>query len=182
MSGSDREVVPGGRKGRSLFWTFAGLFLLTVVVGTLGQFFFATSVLRPLEEREHRARAELVASTLADELAQAPQPVTQAALDSIANPHREQLGSRRAWVAYQTRDGAIVTIPPDRGELFAAALAGRKDPERRGGLEFLGRAKVIRGNEVLGEALIARPIRPQGGRGRGPFGWGPTLLFLPVAL
>ena len=61
-----------GPRGRSLFWTISGLFMLAIVLGTLVQILVAVAVLRPLEAREARTRAELAASGLAADLAAAP--------------------------------------------------------------------------------------------------------------
>ena len=59
--GADAAAVSAGskRRGRSLFWVIAGAFLSMALIGTLVQAFLALAVLRPLEARETRSRAEL---------------------------------------------------------------------------------------------------------------------------
>ncbi len=99
------------RRGRSLFWTVAGMFLLTLVLGTLAQALVTIAVLRPLEDRDTRARAELVASGIAADLAAAPEVPAGPELDSLLFRRRAEFGPRPPWVAWRARDGHVVTAP-----------------------------------------------------------------------
>lgn len=173
----------------SLFWTIAGLFLLTVVLGTILQWLVAGAVLRPLEVRDARARAEEVASAVAGEIED------MGALDPgeiavLLRRHRPDLGGRFAWIVYRGRDGLIVSDPPGRAPqadfLFRGGpgrdrdLPGGRQPGRRGRIPLVVRRSVVRGNEVLGEVTVLRPTPPPGLPG--PFGRRTPLLFLPIAL
>ncbi len=131
-------MTPGPR-GRSLFWTISGMFLLAVVLGTLVQVFVAVAVLRPLEAREARARAEVVASGLAADIATAAQPLRPTELDSLLAEHRSGLGNRPGLIAYRSPEGQVHTAPPERGRFLARALAEHGGPggtgREGGGLE-----------------------------------------------
>ncbi len=145
--------MKNGARGRSLFWTITGMFLLAVVLGTLVQVFVAVAVLRPLEARESRARAEVVASGLAAEIATAPRPLEPAELDSLLRQHRASLGNRPGLIAYRSADGRITTDPPDRARFLARMLAVASALEARPALPREGGPPP--------EALGARP--PEGG-------------------
>ncbi len=184
----------GARPGRSLFWTVAGLFLLALVLGTLAQALVTIAVLRPLEARDTRARAELEASSLASEIAATPRLPEGSELDTLLLRHRGEFGPRPPWVVWRARDGRIVTAPPGRERVLERLSPeggspgppsgspgrppGGREPENR--IEVLARRSVVRGSEVLGEVMILRPVRPPEGTGfllsRN------SLLFLPIAM
>jgi len=158
---------------KSLFWTIAAIFLLTAVVGTLLQALVVSAVLQPMEEREARARAELVASGLATAIASAPENPGGATLDSLLATHREPV--RPAWIVYRKRDGTVVTSPPGRlqGRAPADSVRGRR-------LEVLAKRTVARGSETLGEVQVVRRNWPRGAFGI--FEPGTSLLLFPVAI
>jgi signal transduction histidine kinase len=178
------------RRGRSLFWTITGLFLLTLVLGTLVQALVTLAVLRPLEERDARARAELVASGLAADIAAWPGPPAAPALDTLLAGHRLELGPRPPWIVWLPRDGDMITEPRGRERLVSRLLGGNaapdsapaepraREPQIR--LEVMARRSVVRGPEVLGEVLVLRPVRPN--RGPGFQLSRSSLLFLPIAM
>lgn len=176
--------------GRSLFWTIAGILLLTLIVGTLLQALVAVAVLEPLETRDARTRAELMASSIAGEIAARPGLPAAADLDTMLARHWAASGPHPPWIAYRGRDSLVVTAPPDRGRSMARALAGgaapeslARDPRRRGPrarLETIARHPVVRRDEVLGEVVVMRPVRPRGAlEFLGPR---TALLFLPIAM
>jgi signal transduction histidine kinase len=177
-------------RGRSLFWTISGLFLLAIAVGALVQILLAVAVLRPLEAREARTRAELAASGLAADIAAAPAPLTRDALHALLEKHRSLLGVGRGpgLVAFRDTQGRTTADPPNRGHFVERVLAGpgpdgppgdasRSRPRERH--EVIVRRPVVRGTEVLGEAIAVRPLWPQG---PGFFEPQTALLFLPVAV
>lgn len=180
-------IRPLGRN--SLFWTIAGLFLLTVVLGTVFQWLVATAVLRPLEARDARGRAEEVASTLATEIADAG-PLDPSGVAELLHRRRQDLGPRFAWVVFRGRDGLIVSDPPERRRqadfLFRRSVERDRDaesgarPGRPGRIALVVRRSVVRGTEVLGEIAVLRPQPPPGWPG--PVGRRTPLLFLPIAL
>jgi signal transduction histidine kinase len=183
--------VKGARRS-SLFWTVAGVFLLTLVIGSLAQLLVASAVLRPLEMRETRARAALAAANLAGELAVIPAPEAEAVLDSLIEVHRGRSGPRPAWLVFRTPDNRLHGVSPTRARLMEHALSGRpvtatpRDTTPRGPgsrairVELLARHDVMRGGAVVGEVLAFRPVFPDGAgeflRSRSAF------LFLPIAL
>jgi len=169
---------------RSLFWTIAGLFFLTTVVGSLLQIFIATGVLRPLETREARSRAELAAASAAAEIAALPEPLTEPRVDTVLARTRERLGFRGGSVVYRGQDGLLATEPdrPLRPRAFAPGDsldrvrdAGR---ERRGRLETLAERPVIRNASVIGSVQVRR-WQP---RGFGYWEQRTAILFVPVAI
>jgi signal transduction histidine kinase len=192
-------------RGRSLFWTIAGVLLLAVVMGTLVQWLVAVAVLRPLEERELQSRAELLAASLASELAEADPFPSGTALDSLLTRRRLAYGPRPPFVVFRGDDG---TIAPARAR-FLVMLAdstrfgvGGMRPiepwrsgepiEPRGHRGFPGhpgppehlavaaRRPVIRSSQRVGEVLVLRPVRPDRGLWPPEARW--SLLFLPIAV
>ena len=159
--------------GRSLFWPIAGLALLTLVLGTVTQLWIADRVIIPLETREAKARAEVVAATLASELTAKTAP-SGAALDTLLVHQRLNMGPRPSWLAVRRGDGSLVVIPRIRQETVAAWMAGVPSPEgRRDQLEVMARHPIGGGGEVM----ALRPVRM-----RDPVGPSRAmLLFLPVA-
>jgi signal transduction histidine kinase len=157
-------------RGRSIFWTVASVFILTAAVGTLLQALVASAVLRPLEAREFRARAELAASAIATAIASEPVTPAGAELDSLLARHR--VAVRPAWIVFRMSDGAIVTAPPGR-------LPGGPVPDR-GRLEILARRTVSRGPHVIGEVQVVRRIRPPGAMGN--LEPRTSLLLFPIAI
>jgi signal transduction histidine kinase len=170
--------MSGPRPGRSLFWTIAGIFLVTTVLGSLAQGLVAVAVLRPLEAREAKARAELAVTQVANAVAASSRPPAAVEIDSLLARQREAAGLRPAWIVFRGRDGALATSPrgierflrPDR------ANAERR-PVRH---EILARRPVIHGATQLGEVQVVRRVRPRGGPGDP--GARTALLFLPIAI
>ena len=166
-------------KTQSLFWPIAGMALLTLVLGTLTQFWVVDAVLLPLEARESKARAEVVTATLASELAATPRP-QGARVDTLLSHHRANLGPRPGWIAYHASNDSLVVTPKRVEDTIRRFIAGIPEPSDPGQpprqrLEVVARHAVQGGGEVL----VLRPVRP-----RDPFG--PTgsraaLLFLPIA-
>ncbi|HMI32106.1 MAG TPA: HAMP domain-containing sensor histidine kinase [Candidatus Limnocylindrales bacterium] len=159
-------------RGRSLFWTVASVFILTAAVGTLLQALVASAVLRPLEAREFRARAELAASAIATAIASEPVAPTGAALDSLLARHRVPV--RPAWIVFRASDGTVVTAPPGRLQ-----GTGARGPDR-GRLEILGRRTVSSGPHVIGEVQVVRRMRSSGAMGN--LEPRTSLLLFPIAI
>jgi signal transduction histidine kinase len=159
--------------GRSLFWPIAGLAMLTLVLGTVTQLWIVDRVVIPLETREAKARAEVVAATLAGELVATPRPYG-ATLDTLLVHHRNNMGPRPSWLAIRGADGSLVVMPRIRQETVSAWLANEPTSEgRRDRLEVMAHHDIKGGGEVL----ALRPIRM-----RDPIGPSRAmLLFLPVA-
>jgi signal transduction histidine kinase len=183
VSGGAREAAP--RRGRSLFWTIAGAFLLALVVGTVGQALIADAVLRPLELREARARSELLVSSLAGELVTLPALSDTTALDSILEVHRRELPPRTGWLIWRGADGLARTAPPGRARLIdrpgqPPGPAGEDRRPQLERLETIAHHDVVRAGVRLGELRVVRPIwrRP-------PFdasGLRTSILFLPIGI
>ncbi len=170
------------RRGRSLFWTIAGLFLGALLVGTLVQVLLAVAVLRPLELRESRSRAEVTASSLAAEIASSPGHWSAAEMRALIERHRAMLGHGPGVFGYRDGAGWRITDPPDRGH-FLDRVQSMGLPNREGGpapRELIVRRPVMRGSERLGEVVVVRPLWPR----HGPSAWGSStaLLFVPIAL
>jgi signal transduction histidine kinase len=167
---------------RSLFWTIAGLFLFALLIGTLVQVVLALAVLRPLELRESRSRAEVTASSLAAEIAAHLRGWSAAQERSLIERHRAMLGPGPAVFGYRDGVGWRITDPPDRGN-FLDRVQSRGLPAREGEpppRELIVRRPVMRGSERLGEVVVVRPLRPHGWPTSG--GAATALLFVPIAL
>lgn len=178
-----------GTPRRSLFWTIVGLLLVAAVVGTLLQVLVATAVLQPLEERENRARADLIAANVASEivtasLSGAPLP------DTLLFHERRAFGPAAPWILYRTVSGNVISEPPGRAPFLGGLLDGTNTPgaviDTLGRpvtwtrIDILSRRPVMRGGTRLGEVVLARPYRPR--QTTSALGRFTPLLFLPIAL
>ena len=179
---------------RSLFWTIAGMFLLTALIGSLLQILVAVAVLRPLEAREARSRAELILSGAAAEIAVLPKPLTAPRVETVLARHRERLGVRGTSIVFRADNGLFAADPPPPPryqpalERAAAGLdSGRvaRDRPRAPGTEDRPRYETIAARPVqsaagsIGKVLVLRR-QPRGG-------WGywetrTALLFVPFAV
>lgn len=183
---------PAGR--RSLFWTFAGAFLITAVAGIVIQTLLAVAVLRPLEERDQRSRAALSAANLAAGIAAAPGMPSRSEVDSMLDRERRAHGPRAPWIVFVKSDGSVTASPRTASRIYRSGGGRRDSPlerpdsslERRGRRgpqappEVLARQAVTRGILNLGEVLVLRPGRPR--EDFGLFVTRSTLLFLPIAI
>ena len=181
--------MSGRAHGRSLFWTISGVFLLAIVLGSLLQVLIAVAVLRPLQAREARTRAELAASGLAADIAAVGGPWRPGQLTALFQKHHATLGPGPGIMGYRDGVGWRGTDPPNRSRFLDRVLVGApperppgesrgpRPPERR---EVIVRRPVMRGAERLGEVVVVRPLWSHGGP---PFfESGTELLFLPVTL
>ena len=179
---------------RSLVWTVAAVFFLTAALGTLLQWLVAMTVIQPLETREARSRAELVAVSTVADLSSATDSLGEADVDSLLTKRRAAMGGRPDWIAFRRSDGMVASDPPSRSDLIArvlqtpASTRGVIEVQGRSGVtrgptrfEILAKRPVQRGGRVVGEVFVVRPSFP--GRGR-PWGLdSPTsLLFLPISV
>ena len=165
-------------RGRSLVWLVTGAFLLAAVVGAVLQGLVAYMVVRPIEAREARARAELAASSIAGLYAAAPVAPRGADLDSLLARQRTLHGLRPAVVFVRRQDGTLVTAPPELVHFASRWLPDSMQSADARRTEVLARRRLENHGQVLGEMLVMRRVP----RGPGPtepaFGW---LLYLPIA-
>jgi signal transduction histidine kinase len=170
---------------RSLFWTIAGLLLVTLALGTLLQALVAEAVLRPLEMREWRSRAESAATQLASDLAREGLPIARAETDSALSRRRLELGQRAPWILLLRDSTVVASAPRGRdGKLGVASPDGRLALNLASGetarLEVLARRPVPHGTAPSEELLIVRPLWPHPAPGE--LAMRITLLFLPIGL
>jgi signal transduction histidine kinase len=183
-----------GSRKRSLVWTVAAVFFLAAALGTLIQWLVAMTVLQPLEAREARSRAELIAVSTASDIASMGDSLREADVDSLLARRRATMGGRPDWLAFRGSDGMIASDPSSRSNLIArvleapAPVSGVVEVQRTSGattrqptrIEILAKRPVRQGTKVVGELFVLRPNFQRGG----PWGFGsPTsLLFLPIAV
>ncbi len=185
--------MTAGAGKRSLVWTVAAVFFLTAALGTLLQWLLAMTVLQPLEAREARSRAELVAVSTASEIATGGGDLRGADLDSLLAKRRGAMGGRPDWIAFRRPDGTVVSDPPGRSDLIARALRtpasasgvievqGPSGPTRGPTrFEILARRPVQRGKQPLGDLFVIRPTFQRGGPWN--FSSPTSLLFLPISV
>jgi signal transduction histidine kinase len=200
------DVAQAKRGGGSLFWTFAGVFLLTIVAGAAVQWFVAAGVLGPLEQRDARNRAESAVSRAAAGIAAIPDPGDVAAIRTILASSDE--AGMPGRLLYRSADGRIVVGGGrgrgGRGLRFEGAppgsLGARGEPRGRGELgepplgppegrgfgrpgfvprrEILARQDVMRAGQPIGEVIALRFARPP----LGIVGSRTSLLFLPITV
>jgi signal transduction histidine kinase len=164
------------------------MLLLPAAIGTLIQALVVSAVLRPMENREARTRAEVAASSIASRMAENPLEAG-AALDTLLARQRSIAGLRPSFVVWRARGAPPVTSPNELVRFLvsrdsAAAdtqthnLAVPPPPPFRGRLEVLARRPVVRGSDTLGTVEIVRRVRPASGF---PPPWA-SLLFIPIAI
>ncbi len=95
---------------RSLLWTFAGVFLLVLVVATIVQGVFAVTILRPIADRLQQSTLEDLARDAARELASLPGNPTQGQIREILREYSSiESGAR---LTFRGTDGEIVASRP----------------------------------------------------------------------
>ncbi len=181
--------VRPGRAPRSVFWTVAGVFLVAALFGTLAQVFVAVAVLRPLEERDLHARAEIAVGRMTSEIAADPALPDSARWHAVIERIRVE-SELRLPVVFRSTDGWIASDRPERGRALVDLLDGRepppRDPADPRGRETPPRPRVLVSHVVehagsrLGTLLVLYLPRPN----RGPWPLSPNalLLSLPTAL
>jgi two-component system sensor histidine kinase BaeS len=167
------------------------MFFLTTVAGSLLQVFVAVGVLRPLETREARSRAELGASSAATEIAALPDPLTDAKIHVVLASARDRMDFRGSSIVYRGADGTYTSEPltPQRfrsgasgaDSLGPGGIRDRDGNRDRGRprFEVLAERPVRRGASVIGTVQVRR-WQPR-------TGWGywetrTALLFVPFAV
>jgi len=157
--------VSPARRGRSLVWLVTGTFLLAAIVGTVLQALAIQAVVRPMEARELRARADLVVSSVAAAFAAAPVIPEGAALDTLLRRERIEHSIRPGVLVVRRSGAGVVTSPPGFDPLLTDSAASGRESGRN---EVIARQPLMRGNQVVGEVLVSR---------RAPRGPGPGLGF-----
>lgn len=188
---------------RSLFWAFAGVFLLVLAVATTLQVLVSVTLIRPLERSSELGSVEAALSGLAIRVAALPDSAGDAAVRALLRQAEEDVQRRHGFL-YVRADGRLVAESPVPAEvatqlgreLPAAADGGGDgsphDPpgptgaappataNRRLPLELMARRIVASDGHVLGELFALRPgVRD--GRGLAPEAR-TLLLFLPFAV
>jgi signal transduction histidine kinase len=201
------DTARAKRSGGSLFWTFTGVFLITIIAGAAVQWFVASGVLGPLEQRDARNRAESAVSKAAVAIAALPDPADAEAIRAILG--RADEPGMPGRLLYRSADGRVVVggLGRVRGGRRAARFEGAPPGERggpgdrgelgepppgppRGRGEFFGRPgfvprrevlarqDVLRGGQPVGEVIALRFARPP----LGIVGSRTSLLFLPITV
>jgi signal transduction histidine kinase len=170
--------VTSARRGRSLVWLVTGTFLLAAVVGTILQTLAIQAVVRPMEARELRARADLAVSSVAAAFAAAPVVPEGAALDTLLRHERLEHSIRPGVLVVRRTDGTLVTSPPGFAPLLSDSASAR-EPGRN---ELVARQSLLHGNQAVGEVLVLHraPRGPAPGLGFGvsPLTW---WVYFPMA-
>jgi len=168
-------------KPRSLFWTIAAAFLFTALVGAVAQGIVAVAVVRPLERRELRARADLATSRFAAELsALGATPDSARTVELLRRARTE--ADLHMPVIYRRADGAVFGDRPE----FAQRLSDGLDhpdsvtADRPRFVVFAARTVTSPGaTGAKSRVLVLRAERPERGF---PQDAATLLLSLPIAL
>jgi signal transduction histidine kinase len=173
--------------GRSLVWPIALVILLATIVGGLGQLLVVMVVLRPLETRDQRARAEIAFGSLQRSVSALRATPDSAALQAMLERARHE-SELRAALMVRTMDGRLVWDRPDYGRSpgrsAPVAVSGRMPaipdsggvPRRR--IEAIASRVVNHAGVAIGEVVA---MRPRGGPFRQP-STEALILSLPIAL
>lgn len=167
--------MTGAPRRRSLFWVITGAFLLTALMGTFAQALITVAVLRPLEARDLRARAELAVARFEHAVAGAARAPDPLDLQSTLARLRGDMDLRFTRLVFRYRDGRAVVYPP-LPPIPGPPGTPLADRDR---VEVLASREVAWGGTALGTIQVVRPERP---RGRWPLSSRALLLSLPVAL
>ena len=125
-----------GVRSRSLFWTFAGAFLLVLIVAAVIQAVMVIAVVGPLSHRVMAGRAEVQALEAAEKIASG-----SGSDEEINAVLREFRGEDRVYLAFRKPEGQVLTGNQGRGGRFLArrlaeVIEGRepsRPPEIEGG-------------------------------------------------
>jgi len=167
-------------RGRSLLWSVAALFLLALVLGSLLQAVLFDAVLRPMEDREQRARAELAVSAVASSFASAPTAPEDSVMEGLLAHERQAAGIRLGVLVARWNDGHGVTAPSGMADRVARDLAGGdstrgSDPH----FELITSHPLVRAGATLGTVQLVRRHGPRPPRLSDPHVWA---LILPTAI
>jgi len=172
--------VSGARGGQSLIWVVTGAFLAAAIVGAILQGLAVLAVLRPIEARETRARAELAVAGVASAFATAPAPPSGAELDSLLSRTRVQYGIRPALLVVRWSGDSLTAWPSEFQRLAARLLSDSASDQGGSAGEVLARHKLEHGARALGEILAVRRV-PRGPRPGEPSA-SLLLLYIPIAV
>jgi two-component system sensor histidine kinase BaeS len=130
---------------RSLFWTFAGVFLLVVVLATAAQVAIGIGVLRPLQQGSQRAQAATALRAAAERIAALPDDDPREIMRAL---HESRLPGNAVLLVYLGSDGRLVPerpMPPGMGpqirrlaETAGIAGASLRPPREEGPRGFEG--------------------------------------------
>ncbi len=115
---------------RSLFWTFASVFLVVVVVATVLQVIVSVAVLRPLATRGAREQAEATIDRVSRDIAELPDQAVVP--DVIEVLHANATRERGELLVFCARNGRVLhdrRVAPEahRGVVAVLAAAGLAD-------------------------------------------------------
>jgi len=177
------------RPALGLFWAIAAAFLVAALVGALAQSLVAIAVLRPLELREQRVRAQLATARFASEFAALPAPADSARILDLLVRVRSESGLLLPLL-YRAPNGFAIADRPERTQVLLEGLESnptkpRATPAPSGGeprprLGVLLARPLTRADRPAGELLVLRALRPT--RGPGAINTDALLLSLPIAL
>ena len=141
-------------RSRSLFWTFAGVFLAVLVVATTLQVFFSAAVLRPLATQNARQQAELTIDRVSRRLAVMPADPGPADIIPLLRENTPE--EHPEILVFGMHDGPVV-------------------PDRRLGASTLRAVALLLAKEGLADTAMALSLPPPGPNGPGPRdgGFGP---------
>jgi signal transduction histidine kinase len=164
--------------GRSLVWPVTGAFLIAAVVAAILQGLTVLAVVRPMELREARERAEVAVSMVAEALADEPTLPPGAAIDSLIARLHPYRTIRPSVMFLLMDDGTVHATPAGYARLATRVLAdtSEKKPSERN--VVLARQALIHGGRHVGEVLVVR--RPPQGPVADGAPWA-VLLYFPIA-
>ncbi len=145
-------------KSRSLFWTFAGVFLLVLAVATALQVFVSVGVLRPLAQQNARQQAELRVEQVSREIAALPD--ASQPRDIIPVLRADTPDGRAEILVFCMHDGPVV---PDRRLAVPVHV----------GIVALLLKQGLADSTMAQQPLPPPPNGPDGGPPAGEFGQGP---------
>jgi signal transduction histidine kinase len=164
--------------GRSLVWPVTGAFLIAAVVGAILQGLAVLAVVRPMETREAKERAEVAVSMVADALDQEPTLPQGPEIDSLLVRLHPFRTIRPSVMFVVMDDSTIAAAPPGYARLATRMLADTSEKNPRERNVILARQPLVHDGRHVGQVLVLRRP-PQGpGTGGAPFA---VLFYFPLA-
>jgi signal transduction histidine kinase len=164
--------------GRSLVWPVSAVFLFTAVVGAILQGLVVLAVVRPMELREARERAEVAVSMVAEALDDQPTLPRGTEIDSLLARLHPYRTIRPSVMFVLMNDGTVSSAPAGYARIAARTLADTSEQKPSERNVILARQELLHDGSHVGQVLVLR--RPPQGPGTGgtPFA---VLLYFPVA-
>jgi signal transduction histidine kinase len=166
------------QRGRSLVWPLTGAFLIAVVIGAILQGLAVLAVVRPMEARDAKDRAEVAVSLVAGALDDEPTLPTGTEIDSLLARLHLYRTIRPSILFVLMDDGTLAATPPGYARLATRVLGDTSESNPRERNQILARQALVHDGRGVGQVLVLRRPTPGSPSGGAPFA---VLFYFPLA-